>query len=113
MARRFSTGDGSANDDENQITAVNALETNFPNPFNPHTTISFSVKDGKLPASLVIYNSRGQKVKELFRGIPGTTQLNLVWDGRDEHDQPVSSGVYLYRMQSGDFAETRKMLLAK
>lgn len=113
MARRFSTGDGSANEDENQIEAVNALNANFPNPFNPHTAISFSVKDAGLPASLIIYNSRGQKVRELFRGIPQANQLNLVWDGRDEQNRAVSSGVYLYRLQSGDYSQTRKMLLAK
>lgn len=113
MARRFSTGDGTSADDANLVQAINALQGNYPNPFNPHTTISFSVQDAKLPASLIIYNSRGQKVKELFKGIPLANRQSLVWDGRDDKGQAVSSGIYLYRLQSGNFTETRKMLLAK
>ncbi len=113
MARRFSTGDGSASEDENLSVAVNGLNANYPNPFNPHTTISFSVKDANRPASLIIYNSRGQKVKGLFKGIPLGNQVSIVWDGRDEQGREVSSGVYLYRLQTEDYSETRKMLLAK
>jgi len=113
MARRFSTRDGSGNEDELNIIPVNSLNPNFPNPFNPSTTLSFSVRDAGLPASLIIYNSRGQRVKQLFSGIPGSHTLSLVWDGKDEQGREVSSGVYLSRLQSGNFIQTRKMLLAK
>ncbi len=113
LSRRFSTGLGSASEDDLSPVVQNELKANYPNPFNPSTTISFSLKDISQPVNLVIYNTRGQIVRRLFNGIPTSNRLSLVWDGYDELRQPVSSGVYLYRLESAEFTETRKMLLAK
>ncbi len=112
-ARRFSTGDWVDNDDELAAPAQNLLEQNYPNPFNPSTTISFQVKDPGLPASLTIYNSKGQAVRKLFSGIPGRSQISVSWDGRDSSGEPVGSGIYLYRMRSGSETLNRKMVLSK
>jgi len=112
-ARRFSTGNWVDNEDEHSPGMISHLAQNYPNPFNPHTSISFSVKDPAQPSSLIIYNTKGQVVRVLFDDIPRSSELNLSWDGKDEEGNPVSSGIYLYRLQSGNFVKTRKMLLTK
>lgn len=89
------------------------LEQNSPNPFNPATTIAFSVADSE-PMDLVIYNALGQKVRTLMAGEPlnaGTHRI--VWDGKDERGIFVSSGVYVYELRAGDLVQTRKMLMIK
>ncbi|MBW6513215.1 MAG: VCBS repeat-containing protein [Candidatus Syntrophosphaera sp.] len=83
---------------------------NYPNPFNPNTTISFSVEGPGL-ASLRIYSYRGQLVKAWDGFAFGIH--NVAWDGRDEQGKPVSSGVYFYRLESGNRIQNRKMLLLK
>ncbi len=110
---QFSTRYSTAAEDETVPVAVNDLRQNFPNPFNPVTTISLSVKDPALPASLRIFDIRGRLVRTLFSGTPSGHQLNLVWDGKDNHGQSCGSGIYHYRLQSGDFIQTRKMILLK
>lgn len=112
-ARRFTTGDWVSNEDGLSPGLTNALLQNYPNPFNPITNISFSVKDTSIPASLKVFNTKGQVVRTLFSGIPGSSQISLTWDGKDDEDNAVSSGIYLYRMQSGSFVQTRKMILSK
>ena len=112
-ARRFATGDWVGNDDAHSPALQNRLSQNYPNPFNPDTIISFEVKNPSAPASLVIYNTKGQEVRSLFSGIPGQAKMNIHWDGKDKDSKPVSSGIYLYRLRTDDFSQTRKMLLSK
>lgn len=112
-ARRFTTGAWVDNSDELSPVLQNQLKQNYPNPFNPHTNIFFSVKDLAETASLTIYNTKGQIVKKLFTGLPSKHEMSLLWDGKDEQGKAVSSGIYLYRLQSKDFSQTRKMLLSK
>jgi hypothetical protein len=91
---------------------VFALGQNHPNPFNPKTTISFS-----LPATgqvdLVVYSATGQQVRSLADGSLAAGQHNVVWDGRDDAGVSVGSGIYFYRLQSESLSETKKMLLLK
>ncbi|MDD2227938.1 MAG: M6 family metalloprotease domain-containing protein [Candidatus Cloacimonetes bacterium] len=110
---RFTTALASPSEDELNPVLHNELKTNYPNPFNPHTTISFNLKDISKAVKLSIYNTRGQLVRKLFNDTPSSHRLSLVWDGNDDFNMPVSSGVYLYRLESADYRETRKMLLAK
>jgi hypothetical protein len=88
------------------------LSQNVPNPFNPQTTIRFT-----LPASdrvaLAIYNASGQLVKTLVEGVQPAGSHDFVWDGHDSKGASVSSGVYFYRLTSGKFNETKKMVLLK
>lgn len=101
-----------ANDDDNYIPLVTKLEGNYPNPFNPVTTIRFAVKEpGKI--SINIYNPKGQLVKTLVNDNLKAGNHSAVWNGTDEHGKPVSSGVYLYRMQASGISQTRKMMLMK
>jgi M6 family metalloprotease-like protein len=113
QSRLFKTSDGSASEDNLQPVLVNALHPNYPNPFNPQTTLSFSVKDTTKPVALNIFNTRGQLVRRLYNGLPARSTMNIVWDGNDESGQPVGSGIYLYRVQNAEFSQTRKMLLSK
>ena len=94
--------------------------TNYPNPFNPTTTISFSVtqnamsgSDGSSFVNLEIYNLKGQKVKTLIQGEISEGLQQVIWDGKDENDNPLSSGIYLYRLKTGKQEISRKMLLLK
>jgi len=91
---------------------VTSLSGNYPNPFNPETTISFSIKN-QTQVTLDIYNLKGQKVKTLVSEKKSAGSHDVVWNGTDETGKPVSSGVYFYRMQAGDYSSTRKMMLMK
>ncbi len=93
-------------------TARIELSQNSPNPFNPTTTIRFS-----LPAServgLAVYAANGSLVRTLVNGVTEPGAHNVTWDGRDMAGNPVSSGMYFYRLTAGKFSESRKMVLLK
>lgn len=86
---------------------------NYPNPFNPETKINFNLaEEGKV--ELVIYNTKGQKVKTLVKGSMESGQHNVVWSGKDDNGKKVSSGVYLYKMHAGGrYTSSKKMILLK
>ena len=98
-------------DDEVQI-AQTALKGNYPNPFNPETTISYDVK-GSQQVKIEIYNTKGQLIRTLVDEIKATGHHSVVWDGRDNHGSPVASGVYHYRMRAGSYKANRLMMLLK
>ncbi|MDD4146935.1 MAG: M14 family zinc carboxypeptidase [Candidatus Cloacimonetes bacterium] len=85
---------------------------NYPNPFNPSTTISFSLPDAG-PASLKIYNTKGQLVRRLLDTNLNPGTHSLVWDGMDTNSNAVGSGIYLYRLKTGKQTICRKMVLSK
>jgi len=91
------------------------VSQNYPNPFNPSTTIQFDVPEGhpSVPVSLSIYDLRGRLVKILVDAPRGSGSYEVHWDGRDNKGQRVSSGVYMYRIVTGDFVSTRKMILVR
>jgi ligand-binding sensor domain-containing protein len=89
-----------------------ALHGNHPNPFNPSTNISFTLPEpGKI--SLTVYDITGQKVRELISEVMYAGTHSIVWNGRDDFNTPVSSGVYLYRLQCGKQIATGHMTLVK
>jgi len=95
----------------------NQLLQNFPNPFNPETWIPFRLAN-ESHVTIHIHSSTGQLVRRLSLGImPAgdySSQAQAVyWDGRNQVGEPVSSGVYLYTINTGDFSATRKMLIRK
>ena len=98
----------------NEIPTITKLDGNYPNPFNPETTISFSLKEPS-HVRLEIYNIRGQKVRTLIDNTLEAKYHKVVWDGCDDHLQQVSSGVYFYkfRTESGNYSSCKKMLLMK
>ena len=89
-----------------------ALTGNYPNPFNPTTTISFTLPSTGT-ANLAVYSITGQKVRDLVNGPMSAGAHSIVWDGRDASGQPVSSGVYLTRLSQGSHTTASRMLLAK
>ena len=88
------------------------LETNYPNPFNPTTTITYHLPEAA-HVSLSVYNVAGQRVAELVSGQQSEGIHQAVWDGRDAAGVSVASGLYLYRIEAGTFRQTRKMTLLK
>ena len=102
---------GSVNAGNNVITLGTQLGANYPNPFNPETNISFSLtaKDAK-NAKIEIFNIKGQKIRQysIFN-----LQSSIVWNGTDDTGKDVSSGVYFYRLNSGRYTSTKKMILMK
>ncbi|MBN1294515.1 MAG: DPP IV N-terminal domain-containing protein [Candidatus Latescibacteria bacterium] len=94
-------------------TPVNiVLHSNFPNPFNPSTTIEFTLPEAGF-ADLAIYNVMGQKVRELISGQMNQGIHSINWDGRNEQGLPVSAGVYVSRLRMEDVVRTGRMMLIK
>lgn len=88
------------------------LSQNYPNPFNANTQIAFALpKSGR--TKLEIFNVLGQKVNTLMDGYLSAGTKIVNWDGRDDRREPVPSGVYFYQLRSGEFQETKKMLVLK
>lgn len=97
---------------EPPLPAVSKLYYNYPNPFNPNTTLSFDLAaPGR--ATLRIYNLRGQLVNTLCNADLPAGKHSFVWRGTDANNRRVASGVYLYRLSSPGYTHTRKMLLLK
>ena len=91
-----------------------SLNQNLPNPFNPSTTITFEVPAGEpIQVKLQIYNLRGQLVKVLVNETKEQGRYSILWDGKDYRNDAVSSGIYFYRMQAGNFVQIRKMVMLK
>jgi hypothetical protein len=89
-----------------------ALFQNQPNPFNPETKISYYLSEG-CEVKLIIYNILGRRVKTLFEGHQNAGMNTLVWDGKNDQGEQLSSGIYFYRLQAGEFIQTKKMNLLK
>ena len=89
-----------------------ALSQNIPNPFNPETRIAYQLPQSG-HVTLRIYNIQGQSVRTLVDDSKPAGYHTVVWDGTDEFGKRAASGIYFYRMASGDFNVTRKMVLLK
>ena len=89
-----------------------ALFQNQPNPFNPETKISYYLPTA-CQVKLIIYNVLGQRVKTVFDGHQDAGMKTLIWDGRDDYDDQLGSGIYFYRLQADNFHQTKKMILMK
>jgi hypothetical protein len=88
------------------------LSENYPNPFNPSTTIQYGVpRDGAV--AIDIYNVMGQKIRTLVDDYRAAGRYVATWDGRDDRGYVVGSGVYFYRLTSGNTGIVKKMLLLK
>ena len=89
-----------------------ALLANYPNPFNAETTIGFRL-GAETDLSLHIFDAAGRFVRRITAGRFGTGNFELTWDGRDDGGNPVSSGVYFYRLNAPGHRATRSMLLLR
>ncbi len=89
-----------------------ALDQNFPNPFNPVTTISYNLAASS-NVSMNIYSVVGQHVKTLVDGVMPAGAHSVTWDGTDDAGRQVTSGIYFYSITAGDFNMTRKLMLLR
>ena len=93
------------------------LLANYPNPFNPETWIPYQLAQSA-DVTVAIYTAEGQQVRKLAighkpAGIYESKSRAAYWNGRNEHNEPVASGLYFYTLMAGDFTATRKMLIRK
>ncbi len=99
-------------DESRVLPDMYRLSQNYPNPFNPSTKIEFDLaKSGVV--KLTVYNLLGKRVRTLFSGHLSSGRKSVIWDGRDEKGRPLASGIYFYRIKTGDFTDTKKMVLLK
>ena len=101
-------------DNHPNIISGNRLYANYPNPFNPVTNISFSVESPSL-VNIKIYNIKGQVVRNLYEENIAKTNCkhSLVWNGKDDAGQRVSSGIYFVKMKVGESHFTQKVIMQK
>jgi hypothetical protein len=100
------------NNDSTIPQLVTTLYGNYPNPFNPETTIRFELANAGF-VTMDIFNQKGQLVKTLLNTELPAGFHQITWNGKDQNGSPVSSGIYYYRMRSGKYSSTRKMILMK
>lgn len=95
-----------------EIPDAYQLDANYPNPFNPTTQIRYGLPEASA-VRLVIFNLLGQVVQVLVNDQEEAGYHTVMWDGFMANGQAAPSGLYLYRIDAGDFSETRKMMLVK
>ncbi|MCD4820005.1 MAG: T9SS type A sorting domain-containing protein [Candidatus Cloacimonetes bacterium] len=99
---------------ENLLAVQNKLLGNYPNPFNPTTTILFLTAKITKNTKIEIFNIKGQMIKKLEIKNVKLGINEVIWDGKDDNNRPISSGIYFYQLKTGnDFFETKRMLLLK
>ncbi len=103
---------GEEGEQEDNVPSITQLHSNYPNPFNPSTSISFSIPE-EAKVSLKIFNIKGQRVKTLYTGFAEAGKHTMTWNGEDENNKPVASGIYFYKLKSSEFEKVKKMLLLK
>lgn len=100
------------NDDNPIIPLENSLQSIYPNPFNPTTTISYGLS-GKAATQITIYDIRGVKVRTLLNASKNPGTYRVVWDGKTDNGHFATTGVYFVKMNAGKYSSTRKVILMK
>jgi len=95
-----------------EVPSATVLGANYPNPFNPTTTIAFDVARAGA-VSISVYNIKGQLVRNLVNGDFTAGKHNVVWNGEDATGRSVGSGIYFYRMVAPGYTNVRKMVMMK
>ena len=96
----------------NEIPNSTQLHNNYPNPFNPTTTINYSLNYNS-NVTLEVFNIKGQKIKTLENEDKIAGNHSLIWNGKDSDDESVASGVYFYKLVSEEHSFVKKMVLMK
>ncbi len=94
------------------IKTDDALHQNHPNPFNPVTTLRYSLPQDQM-VTITIYDMMGRRVRNLINRQETAGYKSIQWDFANDAGVSVRAGLYLYRIQAGDFVQTRKMVLLK
>ncbi len=98
--------------EEETIPTSFALNQNYPNPFNPTTSISYQLPN-TTHVKLEVFGTNGQKIRTLVNGTVSAGNHNVQWDAMDARGMKVASGIYFYRLETGDFTSVKKMTLMK
>ena len=97
---------------DDELPSEFKLNQNYPNPFNPITKISYELaSDGFVRIS--IFDMKGREVKTLIENVQLSGKQSVIWNATDNNGQPVSAGLYLYKIQNKGKTKTRKMVLIK
>ena len=94
------------------VPSTFTLHQNFPNPFNPITTLRYDLPEDNF-VLLTVYDMLGRTVVQLVNTTQEAGFKSVQWDGTDSMGRAVSAGVYLYQIQAGEFVQTKKMVLLK
>jgi len=89
-----------------------ALHQNYPNPFNPVTTLRYDLPE-QATVNIIIYDMLGRQVRTLLNQTQDAGYRSVIWNATNDYGKPVSAGVYLYKIQAGEFVQTKKMVLLK
>jgi hypothetical protein len=115
-------GDDDGTGGDITLPRVLALQQNYPNPFNPSTTIRYAIPSSEgderpsqatVPVQLILYDLRGRLIRTLVDREQGPGSYAVHWDGLDNLNRSVGSGIYLYRLKAGDQVLTRKMTVLR
>jgi hypothetical protein len=98
--------------DVNGLPENYTLHQNFPNPFNPTTTLRYDLPEDAM-TTIVVYDMMGRLVQTLVSGNKAAGYHSLKWDATNKYGAPVSAGVYLYSIQAGNHRDIKKMILLK
>ncbi|HPI24881.1 MAG TPA: choice-of-anchor J domain-containing protein [Candidatus Cloacimonadota bacterium] len=101
-----------SNDDDLNPELTTGLLGNYPNPFNPLTTIRYYLKEGG-PVNIEIINLKGQMVRRLESGAKSSGEHSVVWDGKDDNGKDQGSGVFFYKLKCGSYSGSKKMIMLK
>jgi PKD repeat protein len=112
MLDNWTGGVSGVGDEPNLMNRPVVLMQNQPNPFNPSTVIRFSLEDAG-HVSLKVYDAAGRRVRTLVNDTRTPSEYSVTWDGRDDAGAGVAAGVYLYRLETAQGTETRRMVLVK
>ena len=100
------------NDHADDVPIQYSLKQNYPNPFNPSTKIDFTIAKESL-VNITIFDISGNKIKNLINTYYSPSHRSIQWNAKNNQGEPVSAGVYLYRIQAGNFVDTKKMIFLK
>ena len=108
----FNLGALSSDEENLGFPTAFSVNQNFPNPFNPVTTLEYSIPENMV-VQVTIYDNMGRLVKNLFNASQRAGTNRIQWNATDNMNQPVPTGMYIYRIQAGDQVETNKMIYLK
>ncbi|MBN1290868.1 MAG: T9SS type A sorting domain-containing protein, partial [Candidatus Latescibacteria bacterium] len=114
IAKRVADDSEEIAEEDHIIPVEFSLPQNYPNPFNPVTTITYIIPAGVTDrVAINVYDSRGALVKTIVDQFGSPGMYSVVWDGTDTSGNRVSSGVYIYTIQAGEYRKSNKMMLMR
>ena len=99
-------------DDDVTIPEQYTLHQNYPNPFNPRTSVRYDLPDNER-VNIIIYDMLGRQVKQLVDEYQDAGFKSIIWDATNDFGKPAATGVYLCKIQAGEYMQTKKMVLLK